>query len=121
MAEHEPEYVETASLIASDMVEGTSVYNKDGEKIGKILNFMVNKHSRQVEFAVMSFDGFLGMGEDHYPLPWRKLKYVVARHGFVVDIIEEKLDKAPKHETSVYPIYDPAYGMTVNNYYGVGR
>jgi sporulation protein YlmC with PRC-barrel domain len=121
MAGHEPEYVETSSLIASDMVEGTSVFNKDGEKIGHILNFMVNKHSGQVEYAVMSFGGFLGMGEDHYPLPWRKLKYVVARHGFVIDISKEKLARAPKHERENLPIYDPAYGMMVNGYYGIGR
>jgi sporulation protein YlmC with PRC-barrel domain len=121
MANHEPEYVETSSLIASNMVEGTSVYNKDGEKIGKILNFMVNKHSGQVEYAVMSFGGFLGMGEDHYPLPWKKLKYVVAHHGFVVDISKEKLEKAPKHERAAYPNFDPAYGMMINSYYGMGR
>jgi sporulation protein YlmC with PRC-barrel domain len=121
MAGHEPEYVETSSLIASNMVEGTSVFNKDGDKVGHIHNFMVNKHSGQVEYAVMSFGGFLGMGEDHYPLPWRKLKYVVARHGFVVDISKEQLARAPKHERENLPIYDPAYGMLVNGYYGIGR
>jgi sporulation protein YlmC with PRC-barrel domain len=120
MADHEPEYVETSSLIASDMVEGTDVFNKDGEKVGKILNFMVNKHSGQVEYAVMSFGGFLGMGEDHYPLPWKKLKYVVARHGFVVDISKEKLEKAPKHDRGNEPVYDATYGTMVNSYYGMG-
>lgn len=120
MADHEPEYAETSSLIASDMVEGTTVYNKAGEKIGRILNFMVNKHSGQVEYAVMSFGGFLGMGEDHYPLPWKKLKYDQAMHGFVVDIDKEKLSKAPKHEGEIYPAYEPAYGMMINSYYGVG-
>ncbi len=121
MADHEPEYVETSSLIASDMVEGTTVYNTGGEKIGRIQNFMVNKHSGQVEYAVMSFGGFLGMEQDHYPIPWKKLKYVVARHGFVVDIDKEQLEKAPKHESGIVPIYDPAYGMMVNGYYGMGR
>jgi sporulation protein YlmC with PRC-barrel domain len=119
MADHEPEYVETSSLIASDMVEGTPVYNAAGEKMGKILNFMVNKYSGQVEYAVMSFGGFLGMGEDHYPLPWKKLKYVVAQHGFVVDIDKAQLDKAPKHDRGDEPVYDATYGMMVNNYYGM--
>jgi sporulation protein YlmC with PRC-barrel domain len=119
MADHEPEYGETSSLIASDMVEGTSVFNKDGEKMGKILNFMVNKQSGQVEYAVMSFGGFLGMAEDHYPLPWKKLKYVVAHHGFVVDIDQPTLDKAPKHARGSEPVYDAAYGTMVNSYYGV--
>jgi sporulation protein YlmC with PRC-barrel domain len=121
VANQEPEHVETSSLIASDMVEGTTVFNKGGEKIGRILNFMVNKQSGQVEYVVMSFGGFLGMGEDHYPLPWKKLKYVVDHHGYVVDVTKEQLEKAPKHESGIYPIYDPAYGMMVSSYYGIIR
>lgn len=121
MADHEPEYFETSSLIASDMVEGTPVFNRDGEKLGKILNLMINKHSGQVDYAVMSFGGFLGMGEDHYPLPWKKLKYVVARHGFVIDIDKAQLDKAPKHQGNPVPIFDAAYSALITGYYGNGR
>lgn len=119
MADHEPEYVETSSLIASNMVEGTIVYNKDGEKVGKILNFMVDKRSGQVEYAVMSFGGFLGLGESHYSVPWKKLKYVVARQGFVVDITKEQLELAPKHSRGDEPVYDAAYGAMINGYYGM--
>lgn len=121
MADHEPEYVETSSLIASDMVEGTPVFDERGEKLGRILNFMVNKHSGQVEYAVMTFGGFLGIGEDHYPIPWKKLKYVVARHGFVVDIAREKLAAAPKHASGDEPVYNATYDFMVNDYYGIGR
>ena len=121
MADHEPDYVETSSLIASDMVEGTAVYNKAGDKMGKILNFMVNKKSGQVEYAVMSFGGFLGIGEDHYPLPWKKLNYVIEQDGFVVDLTKEQLSKAPKHDRGDEPVYNTAYGMMVNDYYGMGR
>jgi sporulation protein YlmC with PRC-barrel domain len=120
MVDHEPEYNETSALIASDKVEGTSVFDMHGKKLGKILNFMVNKHSGQVEYAVMSFGGFIGMDEDHYPLPWQKLKYAVERQGFVVDVTKEMLNNAPKHERGDYPEYDPAYGMMINNYYGIG-
>ncbi len=119
MADHEPEFVETSSLIASNQVEGTAVYNKEGEKFGKILNFMVNKRTGQVEYAVMSFGGFLGLGEDHYPLPWNKLKYDVAKHGFVVNIDQAMLDKAPRHGVGKEPVYDAAYGTMINSYYGI--
>ena len=86
METREPESVESSSLIASDKVEGTSVINRDGHKIGRILNFMVNKQSGKVEYAVMSFGGFFGMGEEHYPIPWNQLDYDVEQRGFVVDI-----------------------------------
>ena len=54
---------ETDRLIASDKVEGTAVYNRQGERLGTVHNFMVDKSTGQVAYAVMSFGGFLGMGE----------------------------------------------------------
>ncbi len=51
-------------------MEGTEVYRSDGDKVGTIERVMINKRSGQVAYAVMSFGGFLGIGEDYYPLPW---------------------------------------------------
>jgi PRC-barrel domain protein len=61
---------ETTSLIGSDKVEGTAVYGPDREKIGSIERVMIDKISGKVAYAVLSFGGFLGMGEDYYPVPW---------------------------------------------------
>ena len=77
---------ETNNLIASDKVEGTAVYNAEGEKLGKIENFMVGKRNGRVEYAVMSFGGVLGMGEDYYPLPWSELDYDTSKGGYLVNI-----------------------------------
>ena len=54
---------ETNELIASNKVEGTEVYNRQGDHLGEVYNFMVNKRSGQVEYAVLSFGGFLGMAK----------------------------------------------------------
>src|SRR6476661_4633410 len=66
---------ETASLIGSDKVEGTAVYGADEQRIGTIQRVMIDKISGKVAYAVTSFGGFLGIGEDYYPLPWSTLKY----------------------------------------------
>ena len=58
---------ETISLIGSDKVEGTTVYGGDDQKIGSVQRIMIDKVSGKVAYAVISFGGFLGMGEDHYP------------------------------------------------------
>ena len=57
---------ETSTLISSDKVEGTAVYNRAGEKLGSIHTLMIDKTSGKVAYAVMSFGGFLGIG-DRYP------------------------------------------------------
>lgn len=87
---------ETPSLIASDKVEGTPVYRSNGDKIGRIENVMIDKRSGKVAYAVMSFGGFLGIGEDHYPLPWSLLTYNERLGGYEVNITEEQLKNAPK-------------------------
>ena len=66
---------ETSNLIGSDKVEGTPVYRLNGDNIGQIERVMIDKISGKVAYAVMSFGGFLGIGEDYYPLPWSVLTY----------------------------------------------
>lgn len=109
---------ETANLISADKVTGTSVYNLRGEKIGSIYDIMLNKMSGQTAYAVMSFGGFLGMGESYHPLPWRALTYDPRQGGYVVDIDRDRLEKAPHYSASDEPWSDRAYGRQVDEYYG---
>ena len=75
---------ETDELIASNKVEGTAIYNHQGERIGTLHHFMVGKRSGQVAYAVMSFGGLFGLGENYYPLPWNELTYDTSRGGYVI-------------------------------------
>lgn len=109
---------ETDRLIASNKVEGTAVYDEDGEKLGNIYNFMVDKISGQVEYAVLQFGGLFGLGSDYYPLPWEKLTYDTDQGGYVVDIDKETLEGAPRYADEE-PRYDRAYGEQVYGYYGL--
>jgi hypothetical protein len=91
---------ETVSLIASDKVEGTAVYGTDDKKIGKLERVMIDKISGKVAYAVLSFGGFLGMGEDDYPMPWSTLKYNTSLGGYRVALNKDQLAKAPKYNKS---------------------
>jgi PRC-barrel domain len=91
---------ETTSLIGSDKVEGTAVYGPDREKIGSIERVMIDKLSGKVAYAVLSFGGFLGMGEDYYPVPWSTLDYDTNLGGYRVNFTREQLDRAPKYAES---------------------
>lgn len=110
---------ETERLIASDKVEGTAVYNRQGEHLGSVYNFMVDKFTGQVAYAVMSFGGFLGIGERYHPLPWKKLDYDTRVGGFVVDLDRSKLEQAPSYGREENPWSNPAYGRDLYGYYGV--
>jgi hypothetical protein len=108
---------ETRRLIASNKVEGTPVFDRAGEQLGTIYNFMVDKVSGQVAYAVMSFGGFLGIGESYHPLPWRALTYDVRLGGYVVDIDQTRLAGAPRHGAGDDPFTDDEYGRRVDAYY----
>jgi hypothetical protein len=90
---------ETGSLIGSDKVEGTNVYGADESKIGEIDRVMIDKITGKVAYAVMSFGGFLGMGEDYYPVPWPMLKYDTNLGGYRVGLTRDLLDKAPRYKS----------------------
>ena len=119
MTHHDIETDETATLIASDKVEGTAVYNRQGERLGTVSNFMVDKVSGNVQYAVLAFGGFLGIGTDHYPLPWDMLTYDTDKGGYVVDLDKERLEDAPRYSSGQEPTYDRDYGRSVYSYYGV--
>ncbi|MEY9675552.1 hypothetical protein ABIE93_005486 [Bradyrhizobium elkanii] len=73
-----------------------------------------------MSYAVLSFGGFLGIGDDHYPLPWQSLKYDTNLGGYVTGITESRLQGAPKYrDEASWNWNDPAAGRSVNDYYGV--
>src|SRR5271156_5707016 len=87
---------EVGNLIGSDKVEGTAVYGADENKIGSIERVMIDKTSGRVSYAVLGFGGILGLGNDHYPLPWQSLKYDTRLGGYVTGVTEKQLHGAPK-------------------------
>ncbi|MEY9389499.1 hypothetical protein ABIF93_007756 [Bradyrhizobium japonicum] len=92
----------------------------DGQKVGYIERVMIDKVSGKVSYAVLSFGGLLGIGDDHYPLPWQALKYDTDLGGYVTGITQDQLRGAPKYaDESAWNWSDPARARSVNAYYGV--
>ncbi len=82
--------------ISSSDVNGTRVYSPGGEHLGHIDHLIIDKRSGVISYAVMSFGGFLGLGADHHPIPWKKLRYDTRLDGYVTDITREQLEGAPE-------------------------
>jgi len=108
---------ETTTLIGSDKVEGTAVYGTDEKKIGKLERVMLDKASGKVAYAVLSFGGFLGMGEDYYPTPWSLLKYDTKLGGYRTNLTKNQLEKAPKYNQSTSWNWNRDNDLRVDDYY----
>jgi hypothetical protein len=111
---------EQGNLIGSDKVEGTVVYGADDRRIGSIERVMIDKKSGRVSYAVLSFGGFLGIGDDHYPLPWQSLKYDTEIGGYRTGVTQQQLEAAPKYgDEQNWNWADTSRTRAVNDYYGV--
>jgi hypothetical protein len=107
-------------LISADNVVGTAVYDSAGERLGTVDTIMVNKHSGQVAYAVMSFGGFLGIGERYHPLPWNALSYDQEKGGYNIRQTADALCKAPHYSRNEIDTFDYSRsGGAIDSYYGV--
>jgi hypothetical protein len=108
----------TGRLIAASRVADTAVYNLQGERLGKIEDVILDKITGRTVYAVLSFGGFLGIGDRHYPLPWPMLRYDVAYGGYTVNLDKRILERAPSFgigEEAAW--HDPEWGRSVYDYY----
>ena len=111
---------EIGNLIGSDKVEGTAVYGADDRKIGSIERVMIDKISGRVSYAVLGFGGFMGLGNDHYPLPWQSLKYDTRIGGYRTGVTENQLRGAPKYSDELaWNWSDQRRNRALEEYYGV--
>ena len=117
--DQDPYVKETSSLIASDKVEGTRVFGSDGKRIGSVERVILEKRSGKVAYAVLSFGGFLGIGDDHYPLPWEKLSYDQSLDGYRIDLTKAQIEGAPRFQDEDDGLWYNDSGRKVYDYYGV--
>jgi sporulation protein YlmC with PRC-barrel domain len=104
----------SASSLSSD-----DVYNPKGEKLGNIKELMLNIENGKVCYAVLSFGGFLSLGEKLFAVPWSALKVDTVNKRFVMDTNEERLKNAPGFDTDNWPnMADATWEKNVHAYYG---
>jgi sporulation protein YlmC with PRC-barrel domain len=105
--------------IRASRVKGTDVYNPSGDHLGHIDDIILTKREGRAAYAIMSFGGFLGLGEQYHPLPWDSLNYDPSRGGYVVDVSREQLEGAPSYAPQDEPDWnDPEYARRIRGYYG---
>ncbi len=108
---------ETMRLISSKKVEGTAVFGRDGERLGSIDNFMVDKYTGRVGYAVMSFGGHFGFGASLFPLPWAVLDFDEKVDGYRLALSKEEFKEAPRFEANNEPEFDLPYRRRILIFY----
>ncbi len=106
-------------LISADRVQGTTVYDETGEKLGHIEDVMLHKDSGRVAYVIMSYGGFLGAGERYHPLPWSMLVYDTEKNGYVAPLTKAQLADAPTLDAEQVDDPDTTWAEEVHSHYGL--
>jgi len=105
--------------MGADTLIGNDVYNKKAEDLGEIKEIMLDMRSGRVSYAVLSFGGFMGMGEKLFAVPWDALKLDTDHKRFVLDVSKDRLESAPGFDKNHWPdMADPTWEKGIHAFYG---
>jgi sporulation protein YlmC with PRC-barrel domain len=108
-----PEMMGAATLVGND------VSNHKGEHLGDIKEIMLDMRSGRVAYAVLSFGGFLGMGEKLFAVPWNALSLDTKKKRFVLNVEKDRLKDAPGFDKAHWPnMADQSWAKEIHSYYG---
>lgn len=106
------------AVLSADTLTGDSVVNRQEEDLGKIEHLMIDLEKGRVAYAVLSFGGFMGMGDKLFAIPWDALKVDTEEKRFVLDVDKKKLELAPGFDKEQWPdMADRTWGADVYRYY----
>jgi sporulation protein YlmC with PRC-barrel domain len=89
-------------LTASSLI-GNKVHNPEGENLGEIKDVMVNISNGRIEYMIIEFGGFLGIGEKFFAVPFYVLSLDTDRHAFILNQKREVLENAPGFDKDHWP------------------
>lgn len=107
-------------LMGANTLDGNDVFNKQDEDLGDIKEIMLDVPTGRVAYAVLSYGGFLGMGDKLFAVPWNALTLDTVNKRFVLDVSKERLKDAPGFDKDAWPdMADRSWMTDVHAYYGV--
>ena len=91
------------ALMGADTLIGNDVYNSANESLGSIKELMIDMSTGKISYAVLSFGGFLGVGDRLFAVPWQALKLDTTNKRFMLNASKEQLKNAPGFDKNNWP------------------
>jgi sporulation protein YlmC with PRC-barrel domain len=106
-------------VMSAGTLAGDGVRNAAGDDLGKIEEIMLDVPSGRVAYAVLSFGGFLGMGNKLFAVPWNALTLDEQEHQFILNVDKQVLENAPGFDKDNWPdMADPNWSSEIYSHYG---
>jgi sporulation protein YlmC with PRC-barrel domain len=105
-------------VLSADSLQGTQVRNPQGDDLGKIEAIMLDQPNGKVAYAVLSFGGFMGMGDKLFAIPWKAISLDREHENAILDVQPEVLENAPGFDKDHWPDFaDPTWGESIHAHY----
>jgi sporulation protein YlmC with PRC-barrel domain len=120
MATTTAQATEKYGSVPASKIIGEAVINRQNEELGKIHELVIDAKEGRVSYAVLTFGGFMGMGNKLFAMPWKAFEFATMENKLVLDVDREKLKAAPGFDKDAkWPDFaDRAWGTTIHDYYG---
>ncbi len=106
-------------VLSASSIAGDRVCNTAGDDLGTIEEVMIDLESGRVAYAVLSFGGFLGIGDKLFAIPWDSMELNTSEHEFILNVDKQTLENAPGFDKDNWPnMADPTWGSQVHAHYG---
>ena len=106
-------------VMGASTLIGDKVVNLKGEDLGKIEEFMIDTDTGHVSYAVLSFGGFLGMGDKLFAIPFQSLRLDTEHKRYVLDVDKDRLKNAPGFGKDNWPVMSQEWGEGIDRYYNI--
>ena len=107
-------------VVSASKIIGEAVVNRQNEDLGKIHELVIDAKEGRLAYAVLSFGGFMGMGNKLFAMPWRAFEFAKPENKLILNVDKEKLKAAPGFDPDAkWPDFaDRTWGYSIYNYYG---
>ncbi|HYV20163.1 MAG TPA: PRC-barrel domain-containing protein [Verrucomicrobiae bacterium] len=106
-------------VVSASKIIGEAVINRDKENLGKVQELVIDTELGAVAYVVLSFGGFLGMGNKLFAIPWQAFEFSATESKLILGVNKEKLKNAPGFDPEKAPNFaDRSWGESVHSYYG---
>jgi sporulation protein YlmC with PRC-barrel domain len=111
---------QTRRVLSASTLTGDRVRNNAGEDLGTIDEIMIDTATGRVAYAVLSYGGFLGMGDKLFAIPWRAFTLDQENEEFILDVSKQTLESAPGFDKDNWPdMTNPEWETQIHSFYGV--
>lgn len=109
-----------SGVLKATSLIGKKVQSEEGKKLGEIKDLVIDPEDGDIQYAVLDFGGFLGIGDKYFAVPWEALNLTDDQKAIVLNVSKKDLKQAPGFDKNNWPdLSSREYAIVIYRFYDV--